>query len=149
MVIRRPSTFISFMPLVCFSSLLLLKSRQLFNSQKPRQVQNLLIFLQIFGFLLIVGIARRSHWFLLPWLVIDWIVILTLLGLILVDFAVGGTYSQYLTMNSGCVVFSLFNWIAASITFWQIRHENVKLSSINDLDYIHLTNLSSSVMTSE
>ena len=102
---------------------------------------NTFSYFQVASFILIIGIVRRVHWALLPWLVLKWIVILILLALLLADFAIGGIYSQYLSVTSGFIVFSLLNWIAASITFWQIRHENVKVSTINDLNYIHLTSL--------
>ena len=97
------------------------------------------------SFILIIGIVRNIHWALLPWLVLKWLVILILLALLLADFAIAGVYSQYLTVTSGFIVYSLLNWIAGSITFWQIRQENVKTSDINDLNYIHLTSLPTSV----
>lgn len=95
--------------------------------------------------LLIIGISRGSHLALIPWLVLKWVVILILLCLLLADIGISSSYSETLTVTSGLVVFALFNWASAFVTYRHIRGHNSKLSAVNDLDYIHLTSLSSSV----
>ena len=108
------------------------------------QIHQNVFFFQVASVFLVIGIIRGVHWALVPWLVIKWMLILILIIFLLADFAIGGVYTQYLSLTSGCVVFALLNWISASITFWQIRENNVKTSAINNLDYINLTNLNPS-----
>lgn len=78
---------------------------------------------------------------LLPWLVIKWVIILTFISLLLAEFSISAAYSQYLSIISGSLVFFLLNWIAASITYWQLRDSVRKDRLANNMNYIHLTSM--------
>ena len=89
--------------------------------------------------LLIVGTATGQHCALIPWLVLQWLLILIMLFLILSEALLNGIYSQYLSITSGCLMYALLNWFSACVTFFQLRGVTQSRNAINNLNYIHLT----------
>ena len=89
--------------------------------------------------LLIIGTAKGQPWSLLPWLFLQWFCILLMIFLIIAEAILNGIYSQYLSVTSGTLVFALLNWVAACVTFVQLRNVTRARDTINNLNYIHLT----------
>ena len=96
----------------------------------------------IAGLIMIIGIAKRNHLAMVPWLVVKLLVTLILAGLVSAEVYItgGSIHSTYFMVTIAILICSVFHWTFGYVTFCQLRQVNVRRNQMNNFNYVRFAN---------